>query len=112
MNIGSAVVDFIKSEDNSVIVEEVKRSSSMERAYKLQLLHYLSILEPDSGDTEMIGIVRYPDESKTQKYRLSNHIDEYTEAKEDIKDIVTGKIPKPTWKTACRNCSMRVFCHS
>lgn len=112
LNIGSAVVDFVETSEDRIIVNEVKKSSALERAHKLQVLHYLSILEPEDEDIAMKGIVRYPQESKTVEFTLSENREEYERAKSKIWNIVEGEMPDIVWKDACKKCSMREFCHS
>lgn len=111
LNIGSAVVDFVDDKGDVIEVNEVKKSKSLERAHKLQLSHYMSILEPEE-DTEMKGVIRYPKESDTVEFTLDEYRKEYEDAKRDIIRIVNGEMPKIEWKHACKNCSMREFCHS
>jgi CRISPR-associated exonuclease Cas4 len=112
LNIGSAVVDFVEVTDTKVIVNEVKKSSKMETAHKLQTLHYLWILYDKDIEKEFIGKIRYPKEDTITTVYLLENLEWYNSVKNNIYEIVLGDIPDIEWIESCKNCSMREFCHS
>jgi CRISPR-associated exonuclease Cas4 len=112
LDIGSAVVDFVEDKGDVIEVNEVKKSKKLERAHKLQLSHYMSILRPENEEVQMRGVIRYPKESDTVEFTLDSYKKEYEDAKKEIHNIINGDMPTIEWKQPCKKCSMREFCHS
>jgi CRISPR/Cas system-associated exonuclease Cas4 (RecB family) len=111
--VGDSQMDFVES-GGTIKISEVKKSSSHVEADRLQLLHYMNLLDigySDAESKEIIGVIRYPEERNTKEIEWNDkNKDEYEESTNEIVDIVNGECPKPEWKNACKKCSMREFC--
>ena len=111
VNLGFAVADFIDITKDKIIISEVKKSNKMSEAHKLQLLHFMYIINTD--DKDIIGKLRYPTTNKIIRLELdADNITYYINTKNKIKNIISGDMPNIEWKNACKSCSMREFCHS
>lgn len=111
--IGSSQIDFI-DKDGVIEVNEVKKSSTYKDADKIQLFHYMALLEDEgknNSKTDIIGRIRYPEERNTEKVEWSEkNRRKYKEITDEIQEIINGECPPPEWKNACKKCSMREFC--
>ncbi|XGI83425.1 CRISPR-associated protein Cas4 [Halorutilales archaeon Cl-col2-1] len=108
-NIGNNQIDFIRKGDK-IEINEVKRSSTYQDADEIQLIHYMHLLHSEK-ETEVVGILRYPEESTKKEMDWSEDIQKrHDEVTKNIREIIEGDCPDPEWKTACKKCSMREFC--
>jgi CRISPR-associated exonuclease Cas4 len=112
--VGDSQMDFI-NKDGEIEISEVKRSSSYMDADRLQLLHYMYLLDVDSeyetDSRDVTGVIRYPEEREKKRIEWDeNNKDEYKKVTKEIIDIIEGDCPPPEWKNACKKCSMREFC--
>ncbi|MFD1884432.1 CRISPR-associated protein Cas4 [Paenibacillus wenxiniae] len=102
-----AVLDALDGE----WVREVKISSRMEQADRLQMLYYLYLLK-ERGISKK-GLISYPTEKKTTELQLG--VDEENEvqiALEGIDQVLTGRVPMYRKKKVCAKCAYRDFCQS
>ncbi|MNW41667.1 hypothetical protein D3C74_188140 [compost metagenome] len=108
----------IKIDDIAVIdaadgeyIREVKISSKMEHADRLQLLYYLYLLK-ERGVVKK-GLLSYPKEKKTTEIELG--LDENMEvvaAIEGIQKVLEGKLPSYRKLKVCAKCAYQDFCES
>lgn len=101
--------DFIEREDGQVVVNEVKKSESLEEAHRCQILLYLYQLEQSGIDA--IGRLRYPTKNKTETVYLTDKNREKLESiMETARQIIQGDMPEPESKPYCDACAYRDFC--
>lgn len=110
--IGGMVIDLVKTEDDEVIVAEVKKSSRFKKSARMQLAYYLMRLK-------MLGIVArgellFPKEKKRETIELTEEIEvELRRAVDDIKRIVGQKRPpEPKLINFCKKCGYQDLCWS
>ncbi|WP_046175345.1 CRISPR-associated protein Cas4 [Domibacillus indicus] len=105
---GQFKIDAIDGE----YVREVKNSSKMKQADRLQMLFYLYQLQ--LRRIHKIGLVSYPKERKTNEIHLGE--EEIKEIKEAIADVYTileqAKPIKPIKVPYCKSCSYHSFCYA
>lgn len=92
-------------------IREVKISSKMESADRLQMLYYLYLLK--ERGVEKKGLLSYPKEKKTTELELG--LDENMEvlaAIEGVKSVISGKLPRYRKVKICAKCAYRDFCES
>ncbi|AJS57314.1 CRISPR-associated protein Cas4 [Paenibacillus sp. IHBB 10380] len=102
-----AVMDAVDGE----YVREVKISSKMEHADRLQLLYYLYLLK--ERGVEKKGLLSYPKEKKTTEIVLG--LDENMEvlkALDGVQKILEGNLPRYRKLKVCAKCAYRDFCES
>ncbi len=102
-----AVVDAVDGE----WIREVKISSKMESADRLQMLYYLYLLQ--QRGVEKKGLLSYPKEKKTIEVILG--LDEHLEvlaALEGVQHILDGTLPRYRKVKICAKCAYRDFCES
>lgn len=102
-----AVVDAVDGE----WIREVKISSKMESADRLQMLYYLYLLK--ERGVEKKGLLSYPKEKKTTELKLG--LDENMEvlaAIEGVKSVISGELPRYRKVKICAKCAYRDFCES
>ncbi|MEM3412312.1 MAG: CRISPR-associated protein Cas4 [archaeon] len=104
-------IDFIKSGDK-IIVNEIKKSSSLEKAHVYQLLYYLYYLKNVKGCENVSGRITYPLKRKIVEVELTpEKEEELKKIFEEIKKVMElPKPPKPKKKKYCRKCSYFEFC--
>jgi len=109
ISIGRIAIDFIEKGDKMVL-HEVKKSKSMEKAHIYQLLYYLYDL--NQRGIHATGIINYPLIRRKKVVELNQENQEELETVlEDIQEIVRlDKPPKPEKKKYCRKCSYFEFC--
>lgn len=115
VSVGASKFDLVRHPDKDTLeISEVKRSSTYQKADRLQLLHYLSIVadENSESDTErLVGKLRYPKENTVETVQWTEDtVLEHEEATDDIRAIVEDECPPPERISACKKCSMREFC--
>jgi len=104
---GEAVVDAIDEE----WVREVKISSRMERADRLQMLYYLYLLKQNG--IEKKGLLSYPTEKQTVEVELDEAaIQEVEASMQGVRQIGSGTLPKYRKLPYCAKCAYRDFCQS
>lgn len=92
-------------------VREVKISSKMEKASKMQLLYYLFYLKQLGINKK--GTINYVKEKKVERVELTHETEsEIKNALVDIKNIVNSKVPpKVIGKKYCKKCAYYHFCY-
>jgi CRISPR-associated exonuclease Cas4 len=102
-------IDFIERGDK-LILHEVKKSKSMEKAHIYQLLYYLYDLKQKGIDAE--GVINYPAIRKKEKITLTKDNQKELETiLHNIHEIVTlDTPPQPERKTYCKKCSYYELC--
>jgi len=110
VEIGSFKIDFIKVKDE-IIVNEVKKSRSLEEAHVWQTRFYIYQLQK-IGVNCKLGIIHYPKLLRKIDVELSqddkNKLEEALLKIEEIKLLKTP--PKIEEKTYCRKCAYFEFC--
>ena len=106
--VGDIAIDFVRKGDK-LEIHEVKKSRSMEKAHKMQLLYYLYYL--NKRGIEAVGIIDYPKLRKRVEVILDDEgIRDIESTLESIKEIISGEIPPPTRKKICNKCAYYEFC--
>ncbi len=113
INLENMVIDLIKTENNTLLIGEIKKTSKAQESAKLQLLFYLYNLKYSYG-IEAKGILLFPKEKKRVRVDLSE--DEERKIERiiyEIKDIIYQELPPPPEKVNyCVHCAYREFCWS
>ncbi len=108
VQIGDIAIDFIRSGDK-IEVHEIKKSSKMEKAHRMQVLYYLYYLK--KRGIEAVGVIDYPKAKRRVHVELGPEDEKEVERTlEDIKRVVDGPMPKPKRKGICRKCAYYEFC--
>ncbi len=108
VTIDEIAVDFIRRGD-LIEVHEVKKTRSMERAHRMQLLYYLYYLR--ERGVEAVGVIDYPKLRRRERVELSEgDAEELERAMEEIRRINDGPMPPPRRKKICRKCAYYEFC--
>lgn len=110
LSLHGARLDLVEVEEDRAVVVEVKKSSRMFRAARLQLLYYLSRLEQMGARAR--GELRIPRERR----RLAVDLDdegrqELAAALAGLHEVLARPSPPPAVRIAyCRPCAYREFC--
>jgi CRISPR-associated exonuclease Cas4 len=101
-------IDFVKRGD-VLEVHDIKKSRKMEDAHRYQLLYYLYYLH--QRGVEATGVLNYPLLNKKEAIKPTEQDFEMVEdITHNIRDIVTGEMPKPLKRRLCKKCSYYEFC--
>lgn len=102
-------VDFIGDKG---VINEVKKSNSIEEAHRFQVLYYIYYLK-QKGVENVKGIIRYPKLREKVEVKLTEKSEiELTEVLEEIEGILNRNQP-PTIdknKSFCKKCSYYELC--
>jgi len=102
-------IDFIKNKDGEVWVYEVKKSSKMIDAAKMQLLFYLKWLR-DRG-VEAKGKIAVPKEKLQIEVALEGNEEEINKVISEMEEVITKlKPPKARWRKICEKCAYAELC--
>lgn len=110
ISLENMVIDLIKTENRSLLVGEIKKSSKAQDSAKLQLIFYLYNLKKHGINVE--GVLLFPKEKK----RIHVKLDEESERKiiniiENITLLISQEIPPPPVKiNYCAHCAYKEFC--
>jgi len=112
INLGDNKIDFIKKENDSLIIVETKKSSKMIEATETQLLFYLYSYK--NKFREVKGEIRVPKENKVIELELT---EEKTKCIEklvgEINSIIKkNSAPRKKRIKPCSSCSYLDFCWS
>lgn len=111
---GRVVLDWMEMKENpdgTRTVHEVKKSRAVSAAHRLQMLHYLSILE--SKGIAARGQIDYPLLKRSEPIELTPQSEaELQGALQDIERIVTSEAvpPRLTNKHFCEQCAYFELC--
>lgn len=102
-----AVVDAVDDE----YIREVKISSKMKKADRLQMLYYLYLLHQKGIKKK--GLLSYPREKQTEEVILEDDsIRRLKNVLQEIPSILNGPIPPFKKLPYCGKCAYRDFCFS
>ncbi len=105
-------LDFVRSQDGSLVISEVKKTSRHEASARMQLLFYLYELRREGVNAR--GEIRFPEERRVRVVELGDA--EVLEVEGVIRDVesVIGRSapPQPKRIPVCRNCAYAEFCWS
>ncbi len=112
INLGNNKFDFIKKDNDSLVIVETKKSSKMIKATEAQLLFYLYSYK--NKFREVKGEIRVPKEKKVINIELTDEKTEYIEKLvEEINSIIDkGSAPLKKRIKPCSSCSYLDFCWS
>lgn len=107
---GGMVIDLVKTEDEEVIVAEVKKSSRFEKSAQMQLAYYLMRLK--MLGIEARGELLFPKERKKLNVELTEDIKEELKiAIDEIKKIIEqDRAPEPKLIKFCKKCGYQELC--
>ncbi|MBB6175208.1 CRISPR-associated exonuclease Cas4 [Anoxybacillus tengchongensis] len=108
--IGNIKVDRVRREGNTLVVGEVKKSSTYEKSAYYQLFYYLDTLRK-MGITAQ-GELLFPKEKKVVKVEWTEKGKQVLEeAIADIRSIARSPVPPEPKKIGfCRSCAYREYC--
>jgi len=112
VKVGDSSFDIVRREAGVVVVGEIKKSSRFEQAAKMQLIHYLYILQKDGIEAE--GELLFPKERKKERVRLEPETIELLEhTYGDIHKLTkTASPPVLKRNRYCSKCAYRYWCWS
>ncbi|MFW6173276.1 MAG: CRISPR-associated protein Cas4 [Elusimicrobiota bacterium] len=103
-------LDFVEHGDQ-LFVHEVKKSDSMERSHFFQMYFYLNFLQEHGVDVK--GEIHYPLLNKKKQIEFGEkEKKKLYEVIENIKELLSGDMPKPERKKICKKCAYEEFCFS
>ncbi len=105
-------LDIVRGIDGTLTIIEVKKSSKMIRAAKMQLLHYLFVVSKKGH--KVTGEIRIPKEKKVIPVTFGKKEQEEIKALHEQIYMLTEQEfpPLPQRISACRKCSYSEFCWS
>ena len=103
-------LDFIKNENGEVWIYEVKKSSKMIEAAKMQLLFYLKWLKDRGVNAK--GKIAVPKEKIQIEVMLKdNEEQELTKVINEMETVISrAKPPRARWKKICEKCAYAELC--
>jgi CRISPR-associated exonuclease Cas4 len=113
ISLENMIIDLIKTENKTLIIGEIKKSSKAQDMAKLQLAFYLYSLKNNYG-IKADGILIFPKEKRRVKVILDKELEEKIE--DTIKKveilIYRERPPLPQKIPYCKLCAYREFCWS
>lgn len=105
-------IDFIKNENEHLIVAEIKKSSAGVEAAKIQIAFYLYQLKKMGIEAE--GELLIPKARKKEKIILTEEWQSAVEESiDEIQELVSKPLPPCLKKVSfCKHCAYREFCFS
>jgi len=112
IHLENIVIDLLKTENENVIIGEVKKSSNFEKSAKMQLAYYLWRLKLLGISAQ--GQLLFPKEKKKIIVNLTEEIEkELLNAQQEIKSIIQMDKPPSLKKIKfCSKCGYKEFCWS
>jgi len=113
ISLENMIIDLIKTENKTLIIGEIKKSSKAQDMAKLQLAFYLYSLKNNYG-IKADGILIFPKEKRRLRVILDKELEEKIE--DTIKKveilIYRERPPLPQKIPYCKLCAYREFCWS
>lgn len=110
VQIGPIAIDVVKKGD-VVEIREIKKSDKLEKAHVFQTLYYLYYLKKFGINAK--ATLTYPKTKKRVKLELNDEDEKIlTDVLKDIERVVRGNMPKPEYRSFCRNCAYFELCFS
>ena len=112
LSFGDDKLDFIRSDDDGLVVCEVKKSSRAEASARMQLAHYLYDLR--KAGIEAKGLLMFPTEKKREEVRLTPEImAELDDIYAKIEELTERSAPPPAkMGKYCKKCAYAEHCWS
>lgn len=112
INIGNNKIDFIRNENNTLIIAETKKSSKKIEATEAQLLFYLYSYKNELK--EVFGEIKVPKEKKAISVKLTEEKEKYIKTLiREIEELISlEKAPVKKRIKVCSSCSYLEFCWS
>lgn len=113
INLENMIIDLIKTEDKTLVIGEIKKSSRAQESAKLQLMFYLFKLLENFG-IKATGILLFPEEKRKIRVELTED-DKIliSEMIKEIDNIILQELPPPASKNKyCVHCAYKEFCWS
>jgi len=107
---GGMILDLIRSEGEEVVVAEIKKSSSFEKAATMQLAYYLYRLKKLGILAK--GVLLFPKEKKKVEVTLTEELErELISAQKAIQEILLRDLPpEPKRIRYCSKCGYQELC--
>jgi len=108
IQIGDIAIDYIRKGE-TIEIHEIKKSSAMENASKMQVLYYLYYLK--SRGVIATGVIDYPKLKKRITVELTPESEEKVKnVLTEIEKTISGPMPPPKRKKICKKCAYYEFC--
>jgi CRISPR-associated exonuclease Cas4 len=110
VQIENIVIDIVKTQDEKVIIGEVKKSSRFIKSATMQLAFYLLKLKEYGINAK--GILLFPKEKRRIPLSLTKEMEEELNLAIDrINQIIKSETPPPATKNKfCAKCGYKEFC--
>ncbi|WAA11987.1 CRISPR-associated protein Cas4 [Fervidibacillus halotolerans] len=110
LDLENVKIDRIKQKGETLIIQEIKKSSKFIESAKFQLLFYLYQLKKMGIDAK--GELTFPEERKKETVELTDEsIEKLEKIINDIYRIANLEVPpEPKKIKYCRNCAYKEYC--
>lgn len=110
VSIGSIQLDRLKTKGGTLIVQEIKKSSSFKKSARYQLLYYLLTLKKMGIEAQ--GELSFPEERRKEVVQLTEEDEKALyRAMDDIRQLSRLPVPPPPKKIIfCKKCAYREYC--
>lgn len=110
IHLENIVIDIVKTQDEDIIIGEVKKSSRFLKSATMQLAYYL--LKLKKYGIAVKGELMFPKEKKKIAVTLTEEIEkELMKAQEEITFLISkDEPPKPKRIKFCKTCGYHEFC--
>ncbi len=112
VSFSGGTLDFVRSQDGSLVISEVKKSSRHEASARMQLLFYLYELRREGVNAR--GELHFPEERRVREVELGEtEGQEVEQTIRAVEAVVRQSAPPPPKRIpVCRTCAYAEFCWS
>lgn len=110
INFENVIMDLVRSDDENLIVGEVKKSSRAKKSAKMQVVFYLYKLKQKGIKAH--GLLLFPKERKRELVELTPELEQELESifSKIYKIIFQETPPRSKKQKYCKKCGYREFC--
>lgn len=110
MELGGSKFDVVTVRNDTLVIAEVKKSSRALESARLQLAHYLLLLEEDG--IEAVGELRFPEERRKERVVLTDQLRAAVRAQRELVRKVAAQPQPPPPKRVrwCSKCAYAELC--